>query len=291
VDENGYVHQYTPLGEKYEHPTFEPYFHQHEAKTSKGVITWTTNKLGGEAYHVKFVAAPGYHKEVKPMALPDLKAKANPVIKIETPDYQIKSVFGYEWITFKDNKSVVLDNMPLYDRLCKFIANKDRNESTMKDLSLYARRLTDKNDLFAKHSHEWYDIPHEHMVWYVQAAFYADIENEIAAMIHFRRKFRKEVSMHQQLKEAITARDTTISDRIYDAKDAVVTASAQTLRSVSNLGQVTSNMLGGHVVLKHVTKFLDPTLYSDQKFDMPGGFESLGNSGPGDPRDLIKALT
>jgi hypothetical protein len=250
VDEKGYVHQFTPLGEKYEHPTFEPYFHQHEAMTSKGAITWTINKLGGEAYHFKFVAAPGYSKEIKPFVVPDLKSKAKPSVKIQTPDYQVKSLFGYEWITFIDHKEVVLDNMPLFDRLCKFIANKDRNESTMKDLSLYARRLTDKNDLFAKHSHEWYDIPHEHMVWYVQAAFYADIENEITAMLHFRRKFRKQVTLHQKLKDSITCKDTTISDRIKDVADAAVTASTQTLRSVSALGRVTGATLAADYVLQ-----------------------------------------
>jgi hypothetical protein len=87
VDENGYVNQFTPLGEKYEHPTFEPYFHQHEAKTTKGVITWTMHKLGGEAYHIKFVAAPGYHKEVSDMPMPNLNTKAKPVIEIEIRDY------------------------------------------------------------------------------------------------------------------------------------------------------------------------------------------------------------
>jgi len=286
VDEYGYVHQISPLGETYSHPSMEPYFHQYEANTSKGVIAWTANKMAGDTYHLKFVACPGYDStKVKPFALPKYGEKADPVIKVTAPDYKIKSVFGYEWITYNDHADVVLDNIALYDKLCKFIAGKDRTETTLKDLSLFCRRLIDKNDLFAKHSGEYFEIPHEHMIWYILAAFYQGIENENRAMLHYRRKHRKEVKLHQSLKEDITAKDSTISDTFKDVTDAAVTASTQTLKFMGAIGDSCGATLAKDIVLNGASRVVLEMMQSDE---MPGTYHYKDKDKG--PKVLVKGL-
>jgi ABC-type multidrug transport system fused ATPase/permease subunit len=250
VDSRGFVTQTTPEGESYCHPTVEPYFHQFEARTSKGIIAWTVNKLSSDVYQLRFVGCPGFQPKypVGPLRLPQVQQEPASEIVIDGSMYETRGIFGYKWLVHKGDRKIVLDDIQLYDDLCRYIEGRERNETTLKDLTHYCRRLTDKKDLFAKHSDNYHHIPRHMAVWYVQAAFYEGIQNECDAMLTMRRAHKEALGLHNRLRNNLTDMDENMFGKICKTADSIKRTTydtANVVKSLSDSTGVTSTMKFG----------------------------------------------
>jgi hypothetical protein len=184
VDRRGNVTQVNvDTGEKYTHPSLEPFFHQDTAKTPVGGVTWTIKKLGGDTYEFTFVRCPI-----------EMAAEWKPLSKLVTQhgnitvvnDVTVHKFFGWSWYTKTNHGSCVdLVDVELVDKLRKYIAGKPRTARNWENLSNHARRNTQKYDVISLHGGGAHMIPAGQLVDYVNAAFYMDAKHELESAISF----------------------------------------------------------------------------------------------------------
>jgi len=194
VDSDGTVHQTNPLtGMTYSHKSMEPLFHADSCRLFNSTVglAWDINRLAGDNYHVKFVLCDPRRcaKVEDPWKL--IKTDRNVVIKGDVTVYR---VLGYEWYVYNSNNGeVVLEDVELYDRLRRTIAGKERTPRARGDLMAMCRRLANKNDIISIHQGFAHEVPPQMMTYYVQAAFYHDVTDELEIAIRYHRENKKAV--------------------------------------------------------------------------------------------------
>jgi len=221
--------------EGYTHRNVEPFFHQDSVQTSYGPIAWTRNKLAGDTYLLEFVAAPGLSKA--PRALPTLKSlKEKGAVTISGNDtYKVRQFWNTTWVEYQSTEGpIVLEDVELFDILRRYVAGRDRNASELKNLTLLARRLVDKRDIFAKHS-AVHDIPAEMLMTYVNAAYHADVEAEINTMLSFRARHRAALDMHAKLMAAPDAYDDSWATKIAAVNNATSKAASAFTKPIQKM--------------------------------------------------------
>jgi len=188
VDMNGMVTQENVrTGERYSHPTCEPFFHQSTALTSYGGITWDTRQAGPDSYVLRFVACPDHLCE-KFRTLGQLASADASIVVVD--DVKVHSFLGYKWYTKGSGKSEVrLTDPDLLEKLRRYIAGRKRTPEKKEDLMNFCRRNCNKEDVISVHAGYWHKVPAEQMTDYVNMAFYMDIEHELESAIYFEKKY------------------------------------------------------------------------------------------------------
>jgi hypothetical protein len=214
---------------------------QQEALSEKGIIAWTRNKLYGDTYVITFVACPGFKPKYPIAGLnePSIDKVTKAKIIKRGGIYETRELFGYQWMVNIENPQVIIEDVEFFEELRNYISMAARTVQKKQDLIHYARRLTDKNDIFAKHADKYYKIPVHMRAWYVEAAFYEDIAAENDAMITFRRANLTQIALHNKLTADLSHKADTTSAKIARNFNAIKNTANDISASVGHVASLT----------------------------------------------------
>lgn len=194
VDSDGYVEQRNPItGFIYGHKSMEPLFHADSCRVHRGKqgLAWDISKLAGDNYHVKFVLCDVEKAAISLDPWNLIKTDRNVSVRGDVTTYRCLS---FEWYVFHaSDGEVVLEDVELYDRLRRNVAGKERTSRAWNELMNLCRRLANKNDIISIHQGFAHEIAPELMPYYVNAAFYADVQREYEVAIMYHRENKNAV--------------------------------------------------------------------------------------------------
>lgn len=185
-EEGDVVQKNADTGEPYTHKSMEALFHQFDAKTKFGGLSWTVTKMGGDTYQFTFV---GCDAKLCGEYVPLKFLKPETRTEWAFNDTTVRSFMGWTWMSKTVGTSkYLLEDCDLTDKLRRYISGKPRNARMKSELTNFARRLTNKADIIAIHGGGAHEVLVGRMSDYVENAFYMDARHELEVALTYWRK-------------------------------------------------------------------------------------------------------
>lgn len=234
VSEGGtVVHTNVDTGEHYEHPSLEAMFRQYSARTPFGGVTWTTRRLGADAYQIEIVGCPNeICEEYKPLKFLTQQSWE----EYTYSNIRVRKTLGWLWMTAETKQGVVrIEDLDLFNKLRRYAACKQRTPRLHTEMANLARRLTNKADIISIHGGGCSDIPVASMSDYVEVAKYIDMRHELElAVSMYKENHEIATALNKYYEDGTMPKDFTRVTKVLSlARDATVTVASSVAKDIS----------------------------------------------------------
>jgi len=245
IDGNGVVTQWNVItGEKYQHPTLEPLFHQFSARTSHGGVAWTVRAAGLDSFIVDFVGCPN---TVCTDFVSVQKMKEKSWEEYEYNNISVQKFLHWTWMSATTSEGrVIIEDLELFSTLRRYVAGKQRTPRLKTETMNYARRLCNKNDIISIHGGGCSEIPVASMSNYVEVAFYVDVKSELDVALSFHRdNIKMTAALNKYYGDGQLPRDfTAITGAAIVSARTISDAANSVLESISRAQDVKLSVYG-----------------------------------------------